>query len=196
MNPDKPDYHIENFWLFFKKSMYNYYGEDNLRPINLWCEQLNNLQKEENYNEIENKIRNYISLYAIDLIRNLDRYHMGILIANIKRWNAISNNYNFEKTDSKYHNIIFLLIDIYQSLLKTNLDYTHIFKQVELFIIYQDFTLLIEFAVKYEKPSILNKLLAYCDITKVISEMYHIKLKKNLSGRKILKLIELRLIKL
>ena len=60
MNPDNPDYHIENFWLFFKKSMYNYYGEDNLRPIDLWCEQLNNLQKEENYNEIENKIRNYI----------------------------------------------------------------------------------------------------------------------------------------
>lgn len=190
MNPDKPDYYIEQFWLFFKKSMYNYYGANNLRPIKLWCKQLNKLQQEENYNEIENKIRNYISLYAIDLMRNLNRYHMGILIANIKRWNAISDNYNFEKTDSKYHNIIFLLIDIYQSLLKTDLDYSNIFNQVELFIIYQDFTMLVEFAIKHEKPGILDKLIAYTNITNIINQLYNVKVNENLSGRKILRIIK------
>ena len=41
-----PDYHIEHFWLEFKKSMNNFYNDNNFaRPIALWSTKLNELQK-------------------------------------------------------------------------------------------------------------------------------------------------------
>ena len=137
------------------------------------------------------KIRNYISLYAIDLLRNKEDYHFGILITNIKRWNRLSNKFTFEKTDSKYHNVIFLLIDIYQHLLYLDSnEINKIFSQVELFIIYEDFSSLIDFAIKNNKVSILNKINNYKDINTYIENKYNIKLPKHISGEKILKIIE------
>ena len=167
-----PDYHIEQFWLYFKKSMYNFYNQNDYkicRPIKLWSSQLNKLQKDKKYEDIEKSIRDYISLYAIDLMRVLNYYHLDILVTNIKRWNELTKKYNFTKTKSKYHNIIFLLLDICKSLRKK--EYTevfNIFSQIELFIIYNDFSSLIKYAI----------------------DMYNIKINETkLSGKKIFKLI-------
>jgi hypothetical protein len=192
MNPHNQDYQIEVFWLDFKKSMFNYYNNKNIfRPIDFWSEELNTLQTKKNYDRIELKIRNYISLYAIDLLRNKEDYHFGILITNIKRWNRLSNKFTFEKTDSKYHNVIFLLIDIYQHLLYLDSnEINKIFSQVELFIIYEDFSSLIDFAIKNNKVSILNKINNYKDINTYIGNKYNITLPKHISGGKILKIIE------
>ena len=120
MNNNKPDYYIETFWLDFKVTMYNFYSQNNIkfcRPIDLWSNQLNILQKKEEYNLIQDKIRNFMSLYAIDLMKYNNLYHTGILVTNISRWDKISVKYNFEKSNSKYHNIIFLLLDIYNSIM-------------------------------------------------------------------------------
>ena len=72
--------------------MNNFYNETNAsicknlninRPINYWSDNLNNLQKNKDYQHIEINIRDYMSLYAIDLLRHNALYHIKILITNI-----------------------------------------------------------------------------------------------------------------
>jgi len=192
MENNKPDHKIEEFWLHFKVSMINFYKNSTIkRPIKLWSEQLNEFQKEEKYIGIENNIRNYISLYAIDLMRNLDSYHMNILVTNIKRWNRISTDYGFKKSDD-YHNIIFLLVDIYKNLMtETDKNIDTIFSQVELFIIYKDFQPLIKYAIDNRKPSILEKINKFKNINDKIEQLYNIKKLKNMSYLKLIDKINL-----
>ena len=190
---NKPDYYIEQFWLGLKDSMINFYDKKiTKRPIIKWSNNLNKLQKEEQYEEIEKNIRNYISLYGIDLMRHKDFYHLGILKTNIKRWNNISNHYGFNKEETKkYYNIIFFLIDIYEKLYK-NLsedDFTEFSTEIELLIIYEDFSSLIDICIKYKLESIIDKLSNYVDVLKLLNTKYNLKLKYNISGRKLFKII-------
>ena len=106
-----PDHHIEDFWLSFKTSMINFYNQYKYikRPIDYWSDNLNKLQKNKDYQSIEVNIRDYMSLYAIDLLRCNSTYHVGILTTNIKRWNIISES-RFDMCDIKYINIVFLLL--------------------------------------------------------------------------------------
>ena len=190
---DKPDYNIEQFWFGFKDSMSNFYYQKNLkRPINKWSNDLNKLQKEEKYQDIEKNIRNYISLYGIDVMRHIDFYHFGILKTNIKRWNNISNYYNFNKEETKkYYNIIFLLIDIYKKLYDniSENDFIEFSTEIELLIINEDFNSLIDICVKYKLDSIIDKLSNYIDVLKIINNKFNLKIKYNMSGKKILKII-------
>jgi hypothetical protein len=188
---EKPDYYIEEFWLNFKDSMINFYQKKHItRPIRYWSSELNKLQQLKLYDEIQNKIRNYISLYAIDLMKDNNKYNTDILITNIKRWNKIADKYNFEKEDSFYHNIIFLLLDIYKILMYDfNVNVGIIFSQVELFILYQDFSSLIDVAIENKKEGILDKLNKFTNINKYIEQKYSIKLDDHISGKKILRKI-------
>lgn len=116
LNKNDPDYDIEYFWYGFKQSMINYYIKHNLNYIHIyeWSNILNKLKINKNYNDIENSIREYISIYAKCILKHsydLSYYDDDILISNIKRWNKISFNYNFDK--SHRHNrllIIFLVL--------------------------------------------------------------------------------------
>ena len=123
INPNNPDKNIEYFLLNFKISMNNFFkavNQTNYQVV-LWSEYLNMLQSNKDYQKIEIKIREYMSEYAIKLMKEGNCYHMGILITNIKRWNKISENCNFES--DKYYNIIFVLIDIYKSLKNESRDF-------------------------------------------------------------------------
>ncbi len=161
---NNPDYHIEQFWLSFKKSMDNFYEEYKClsRPISFWSHYLNELQKRRDYPNIEINIRDYLSLYAIDLLRNNASYHIGILNTNIKRWNNISIK-RFEYCDSKYINTVFLLLDMYEILIKCsqNHEIETLYSMVEIYIIHQDFKIFIDFAIKHNKPGIIDKILKY-----------------------------------
>jgi len=189
LNINNPDYEIESFWLSFKKSMNNYYSYTNTyRPIEYWSEQLNLLQQNKNYDEIQNKIKNYISLYAIDILRCSSGYNIDILKTNIKRWNKISLKYNFN--NKKYENIIFLLLDIFNII--NDIDSTKckiIYSQIELLILYEDFNDLIDFAIKHQKPSLLDKINNYSNINKIIKKIYNLDIDNNISGKKILQMI-------
>ena len=186
---ENPDKYIEEFWINYKKSMVNYYNKtsSNKRPIDYWSSVLNDFQEKSKYKEIEHHILNYMSLYAIDLMKNTDNYDMRILITNIKRWKKISDCFiNLTKTN-EYYNIIFLLIDIYKSLMDEDLkDIKLIFSQIELIIIYKDFRDLIKFAFNNKKPSILTKINYYCDVNKILKEEFNIDNKSNLSFKKLL----------
>lgn len=188
----KPDYYIEQFWINLKKSMINFYNNKSYkRPINFWSEELNKLQSFKKYDIIEKKIRDYISLYAIDLMKDNNTYNTDILNTNIKRWGKIANKYNFEKDDSIYHNIIFLLLDIYRVIMRDDNIYTKIiFSQIELIIISQDFSSLIDYAIKNKKESILDKINKFTKINDYIKEKYDVIIDKFTSGKKILKLID------
>jgi hypothetical protein len=195
------DYFIEQFWLDFKKSMNNFYNEIKNtihRPINYWSNKLNELQKNKQYNLIEINIRDYMSLYAIDLLRTFSLYHTGILITNIKRWNAIANNSKFEMqigVNSKHYiNIVFLLLDLFNTLTNKCITYNEelaiLFSMIELFIIHEDLSKFIDYAIKNNKPSIIdninlfesqlnqNKTITY------IENKYNIQLSPKMSAKK------------
>lgn len=195
-----PDHYIEEFWLNFKQSMKNFYGESNklYRPITQWSNKLNELQKNHDYDLIEINIRDFISLYAIDVLRTLSNYHMNILITNIKRWNTISNKISkFEICEVKYINVVFLLIDLYNTLTKciiesdNNNKLLDLFSIVELYIINEDFKPFIDYAIKHKKPSIIDKINEYefqhnrSGYNKYIETKYKIPLSPKMSAKKI-----------
>lgn len=189
MDNEKPDKYIEEFWLYYKKSMINFYKLNSFksRPIDKWSDILNNLQNKKKYKEIEKHILNYMSLYAIDLLRSCDNYHMNILITNIKRWKKLSKHFNEFTDNENYYNIIFLLVDIYKGIMfddDTEID--TIFSQLELIVIYKDFSNIINYAIKYNKPSILTKINKYCDISNYFLSNYGIQINSKNSFRKVL----------
>lgn len=208
LNPDNQDYDIEYFWLDFKQSMNNFYKQHGTlsRPIIFWSNKLNELQKNKDYHLIEINIRDYMSLYAIDLLRNNSCYHIHILITNIKRWNTIAkNNSKFDiQSDSKYINIVFLLIDLYNIInVKTNNhsiienDLILLFSTVELYIIHEDFKQFIDYSISHNKPSIIDKINEFenqsnnVNSIKYIESKYNIKLSPKICARKIFKILKL-----
>jgi hypothetical protein len=198
MDNKNPDYEIEQYWLLLKDSMINFYKQTqcNSRPIRDWSNYLNLLQKEKLYTEIEMNIRNYISLFAIDVLRNVNLYHLDILKTNIKRWNKLSCNYDFSKIiGKKYYNIIFLLIDIFNNLEKKipiNL-FTKIYTEIELILIYEDFTHLVDLAIEYNIPTVLDKIWSFTNINSHLIKKYKVDkniLKNKYSGAKLIKLLK------
>lgn len=190
---NKPDFDIEVFWLGLKNSMNNFYlNKEVKRPISKWSDNLNKLQKNEKYESIEKNIRNYISLYGIDIMRYREMYHLSILKTNIKRWNIISKKYGFIKIDSKkYYNIIFFLLDIYDKLnekLSKN-DMIEFAAQIELLIMYEDFNNLIDLCIEYKLESIIDKIYNCIDLIKIINDKYNLDLKYNVCGKKLIKFV-------
>ena len=171
-----PDYEIEMYWFGLKQSMINFYKDKNInRPIKLWSENLNELQKNKQYSIIEEYIRDYISLYAIDLIKSINSYHSSILKTNIKRWNKISHKYNFNESNTT-QNTIFILFFFYEDIIeKNNFDdiIINIFLEIELTILYRNYNDLIKYSVVNNKPMILKKLNTIIDIKKELKKLYN-----------------------
>lgn len=171
-----PDYEIEQYWFGLKQSMINFYQDKKInRPIKIWSENLNELQKNKQYHLIEEHIRDYISLYAIDLIKSINSYHSNILKTNIKRWNKISTKYNFNEPNTT-QNTIFILFLIYEDIVEKNMvdnKIINIFLEIELTILYKNYNYLIKYAVKYGKPNILKKLDTVIDIKKELKKIYN-----------------------
>lgn len=183
------DADIEFFYLGFKQSMNNFYDKHTFsRPIELWSDNLNTLQKSMKYTEIQEQINKIISLYAIDLMRTNDSYNTNILMTNIKRWNKIS-----KIPIDLSSNTVFLLLDIYNSI-NTSTESKHLFVQVELYIMYHDFTELIKYSVEHNKMTILDKLLNYDQtIMKSIISIYsliNVSPKIPMNGLKLMNMIK------
>lgn len=192
---ERPDKEIEDFWLGVKTSMYNFYDrKDICRPISEWSNQLNLLQQIQAYDEIQQNIREHISLYAIDVIRynDINNRHFKILLTNIKRWNKISEKYSFLTNDTeKYYNIMYLIIDLYKTLMDCeDKNIKMMFSQVELLIINKDFSYFVKYSVENNKSSILDKLSKYIDIKKALKKLYDTEIPDNLSTKKIISLIK------
>ena len=193
MNQSEDDYELEEFYNGFKTSMKNFYRSHTFnRPIEIWSERLNNFKKKEEYSNLQKLIIKIISLYAIDIMRVGDIYNGGILITNIKRFNRITIKNTKLDTINFETNIVFLLLNIFTILSKKdNTNYLVIFNQVELYIIYEDFTNLIEYSVSNNIPSILDKLFNYSNqIFNLACSLYDVNTTNKLSARKFINLIK------
>jgi hypothetical protein len=161
LNTNDPDFHIEEFWYGFKQSMINFYisiGQpyDMITTLSF---QLNELKRQKKYDEIELNIRESITSYSFDLAKYTKSfYYDEILLTNIKRWNKISKQFNFNQ--SKKHNKIFLIFLIYFEFKKdaNAQDFLSKLKPIEELIKTDDFNEIIIFAVKNEKTKILDLL--------------------------------------
>ena len=179
------DYELEEFYLGFKQSMINFYKQHSItRPIEVWSDRLNTFQDNQNYKKIHELIVKIISLYAIDIMRTCDCYNSGILETNIKRFNRVSKQtmedgeYTIELIEYN-SNIVFLLYDIFRSISKTDSleELKPLFVQVELYLLYEDYTFLIEFAMKKNRLIILDKLFKYSPlIYRFALDLYNIPL--------------------
>lgn len=146
LNLNDPDYYIELFWYNFKESMINFYSLyiNSSSPvyaernnINIWSNNLNKLKSDKKYSDIENNIRNYISLYSLDLIKYSDTiYHDSILVSNIKRWNKISNTFKFDT--SPEHNKIIQLFYIFLTLKENNVNVSSYIDKLNIYEINSD----------------------------------------------------------
>lgn len=179
------DHELEEFYLGFKQSMINFYNQHSItRPIEVWSDRLNTFQDNQNYKKIHELIVKIISLYAIDIMRTCDCYNSGILETNIKRFNRVSKQtmedgeYTIELIEYN-SNIVFLLYDIFRSISKTDSleELKPLFVQVELYLLYEDYTFLIEFAMKKNRLIILDKLFKYSPlIYRFALDLYNIPL--------------------
>ena len=179
------DYELEEFYLGFKQSMINFYNQHSItRPIEVWSDRLNTFQDNQNYKKIHELIVKIISLYAIDIMRTCDCYNSGILETNIKRFNRVSKQTmedgEFTIELIEYNsNIVFLLYDIFRSISKTDSleELKPLFVQVELYLLYEDYAFLIEFAMKKNRLVILDKLFKYSPlIYRFALDLYNIPL--------------------
>jgi hypothetical protein len=162
-NLDCPDFYIEQFWLGFKQSILNY-SKNYKDTVKEWSDNLNKLQIEKKYSEIEDNIRNYITYYASILIKtSLGTYHEQLLLTNIKRWNTISETYNFI-ISNKYNKVLIMFmiyLDIKEKALKDS-GYNRIFAETIENIInmddYNDFSFIINYSLENNKSKLLDLL--------------------------------------
>lgn len=179
LNLNDPDYYIELFWYNFKESMINFYSslpvhakceKMNYNHINMWSDNLNKLKNYKKYSDIENNIRNYISLYSLDLIKYSNTiYYDSILVSNIKRWNKISDAFKFDA--SPEHNKIIQLFYIFLTLKENDVNVTDYVQKLNIYEINSDnineiildhkdgyYDDLIIYALKNNKPRVLELL--------------------------------------
>ena len=205
INEGYSDKLIEEFWLCVKQSMINFYEDKSIsilsRCVNTWSYRLNLLKTEQKYIEIEQAVYNYLSLYGIDVLRSCNLYYLGLLNTNIKRWDKVCIYNNNDKcvttSKFKYQNCMLMLLDISYKLFskckseRVKVEISKLFKDVELYLMYEDFQNLIQYALKNKKSHILDSLISYN--ANNVYPVLDIILGKNvsgLSGKKILGLIK------
>lgn len=192
-----PDHDIEQYWLAFKQSMINFYSAKHVmsRPIDQWSSKLNRLQTQQKYTDIEAHIKNYLSLYGLDVLRTESQYYINILITNLKRWDKIARSYKFFSGEDGEKNLVIILLEIAYSLLKKNKNIQGLFVDVELYLLYEDFSILIEYSVNNNAVGIIDKLMVYdpMNVLHKVNDIYgtciEYKVANLLSGKKIIKII-------
>lgn len=99
LESDNPDKEIEHFWLNLKDTLINNIKIEtepivDKKLLMKWSQELNKLQKEKKYSEIEDKIHQYVIIMAIMHLSNYNHYAYSILMTNIKRWNRVASAKN------------------------------------------------------------------------------------------------------
>lgn len=180
-----------NFYCRYNNSMLE-------RPIQNWTKNIETSSPE----DLQETIQDYLTLFSIDVLRRQCTYTMGILGSNLKRWNVLNNTTNNS-------NIMFFLVDLYQTLVKggggggaTGQD-LRVFSDVELFLLVKTkhWAALVDYAIAHRKQGALDKMRVFfeqhhqClfDIYVHIEATYGVKLQEGMCAKKILSLICARL---
>jgi hypothetical protein len=107
-NPDKE---IEYFWLTFKNSIFNYLNKSEQIEINILSDELNKLQCEQQYPDIEQYIKSHIECIGYNMIKNNDHHKINHLDTNIRRWKNITGN-NIYTNDNTFYALLKIYIKL------------------------------------------------------------------------------------
>ena len=181
LNKNDPDYQIEDFWYGLKNSMKNFYKSNGLKARNIqsWSDQLNEYKKDKNYSLIEKSIKEYITVYAVDIMKYdklNDCVHSSILAVNIKRWNKISNKFHFENLEKNKQ--IIILFEAFNCI-KCKMD-EKLYPILKLFydfntMMLTDFSYLIILSLELGQVKMLDcitKISGYKKLAQIINEQY------------------------
>jgi hypothetical protein len=203
LNTSDPDFLIEEFWYGCKNAMVNFYSWQKIPwiHIELWSDNLNKLKADKEYNKIEEKITEYITFYSFDLTKHSDAdsyYHDDILITYIKRWDKISSQFNFIK--SQTHNKILNLFKIFLELKKDPNGWEPIniiefknknsnLKPIEILLDTNNYDELINWALSNDKSKILELLGQIINLDSRIHNLFpDFEFPKNIRGIKLCRL--------
>ena len=136
-------------------------------------------------------IFDYLTLHMIDVIKSMDTYHSQILKTNFNRYIKLCEKikfYNFVDEVVRLDIIFRIYYSIISKRDVANIE-IQIFSQIELFIFYDDFNLLIKYAIENNKPNILDNLMKIINIHSYIQDCYDIEIDSYIKGKKIIFLI-------
>ena len=196
LSPEDPDYELEFFWSTYKCSLENFYigYKQYKRPLKYWYDELNFNKRKCNYSIIQKKIFDYLTLHMIDVIKSMDLYYSQILKTNFNRYIKLCEKIKFHNFVDEVIRLDVIFRIYYSIVTKKNVSdiEMQIFSQIELFIFYDDFNLLIKYAIDNNCPNIIDNLSKIVDTHSFIKDYYDIELESYIKGKKIINLIKLK----
>ena len=191
ISDEAPDKHIEEVWYGIKTAFINAYQQSNkIIPMDLdeISENLNELQSNKNYQEIEKNIVITIGKMCRFYISDrINVYNCHILDVQIKRWNKVTEKYKFfEKQDIR--NVIenCVLFYIYFKAIESRNKYQFIIQLFENNNDIPTFENIIDVAIKHNYPIVLDKTNHFFCVSSYINKKYGTKFYKNTHGNKII----------
>jgi hypothetical protein len=192
LNSKKPDKEIEYFWLTFKDSIIKYVHVKFAEYIKVLSNELNELQKLEKYDDIKNKIsefmHKYIELICKQIILKNDHYMITHLETNINRW------IKYDSEFAKYIEKIFfvratLVISKISKKKKDNISYI-VSKVIELFNndTYDIYLDIFKYAVKNNMSLVAELVAPYINFSTYFNDAQMIDSCSNMKGHKLVKL--------
>ena len=202
----QPDKDIENFWISFKCAISNFYRVYDInKSVKNFSDNLNKLQKDKKYIEIELKIHNFICEFLLDVTNKIKSiktnrctylYHLRIILTNIKRWEKLRKSNIFFKDTIQMENIYFLISECLKQSIKViekkKYDDTVIFffDDIDNIIRLKEFSTILDYAIDVESSNIYNLVSKHFDSISYLNKKYDISLKKYTSGKKIIKFFQ------
>ena len=193
LNKEDPDYLLEKFWETYKFCFSNFYKKYPyfLRPINLWCSNLNILKKNKFYDKIQKCIYNYLVLQTCDIMKTRDRYQMQILKTNIMRYIKLCSQVNFYMFDKELEKLeVIFKIYLYLVDCEENSFLISLFGEIEMPIFYDNYDNLFVYSIEYNKSGIIDRLRRITDINDIIKRLYNKAIKIDICGKKLLRIIK------
>ena len=192
-----PDKDIEIFWYSWKNALVNAFKkkEKVLKQLNLeeYSENLNTLQKLNDFIGIQQLIQTYLERHSIISIENyIDSYNCNILDTHLKRWSNLTEKSNkLNKIIVRNSNYNFKLFSLYLLILndKYQKENYNLKEKLLDYVIAYKFTDLADYSILNNKPNILDKLLLITDISSYIYKKYNVSYYSGTKANKIIKKI-------
>jgi hypothetical protein len=206
LDSNNEDKEIEFFWYWFKEYIFRIHrntqidkkyflrSNEHNEELKTISNNLNELQIEKNYIEIQNIIKNYILSISLFIINNEFNSEFNLILTYIKRWNRITKNKfkinnNIQKNTWQKH--VFICIKILEKYKKNNNNISE-----EIYSIDYDiennkklFIPIMKQLINEKKYGLLDLLKTEIDIYGFIENEYEIpiELNRNLSFSKVFK---------